>query len=200
MAKLSAMQYRFGEPPTPGWEPQGHWGGQDYFTAHAFRGDQAFYQAVMGRMSSAVGVGFNEARYWHRRIYGGLVNLSQLLPADIGAAAAYEAYRIYKYRRADVFDPLGQDIERQREALIAIAFAETTQLWQFTGRALDSYGQQDAAEAAVATAARIARRVLVPGEGGDGLRRHERRHGRRDGCGRRRGMLSLRARSGRRRA
>ena len=34
------LQYRFGEPPTPGWEPQGHWGGQDYFAAHAFAGDE----------------------------------------------------------------------------------------------------------------------------------------------------------------
>ena len=53
------------------------------------------------------------------------VNLSQVLPADIGAAAAYEAYRVYKYRRQHVFDPLGQDIERQREALIAMAIAES---------------------------------------------------------------------------
>ena len=53
------------------------------------------------------------------------MNLSQVLPADIGAAAAYEAYRVYKYRRAHVFDPLGQDVERQREALIAMAIAES---------------------------------------------------------------------------
>ena len=33
-------KYTFGEPPTPGWEPQGHWGGQDYFAAHAFAGDE----------------------------------------------------------------------------------------------------------------------------------------------------------------
>lgn len=52
------------------------------------------------------------------------VNLAQVLPADIGAAAAYEAYRIFKYRRERVFDPLGQDVERQREALIAMAVAE----------------------------------------------------------------------------
>lgn len=52
------------------------------------------------------------------------MNLSQILPADIGAAAAYEAYRIYKYRRGRVFDPLGQEVERQREALIAMAVAE----------------------------------------------------------------------------
>ncbi|EPT06216.1 hypothetical protein FOMPIDRAFT_83713 [Fomitopsis schrenkii] len=154
-------EYKFGEPPVPGWEPQGHWGGQDYFAAHAFAGDQAFYQSVMSRMSAEAGIGFNEARYWHRRIYGGLVNLAQVLPADIGAAAAYEAYRIFKYRRERVFDPLGQDVERQREALIAMAVAEATQLWQYTGRALDSYGKQDAAEAAAATASRIARRVVV---------------------------------------
>ena len=36
-----------------------------------------------------------------------------------------------------------------------------TQLWQYTGRALDSYGKQDAAEAAASTASRIAQQSAV---------------------------------------
>lgn len=50
--------------------------------------------------------------------------LSQLLPRDIGAAAAYEAYRTWKYN-SFLYEPLSADRERQREGLIGMAIAES---------------------------------------------------------------------------
>ena len=52
------------------------------------------------------------------------VPLSQLLPADIGAAAAYEAYRTWKHN-SYLYEPLSADRERQREGLIGMAVAES---------------------------------------------------------------------------
>ena len=57
------------------------------------------------------------------------VDLVQCLPQDIGMAAAYEAYRMWKYNRSALFDPL-QSVggsgatERVREALVGLAIAE----------------------------------------------------------------------------
>ena len=47
-----------------------------------------------------------------------------MLPAEIGAAAAYEAYRLWKHHRGVLFDPLGGVMEREREGLIGLAVAE----------------------------------------------------------------------------
>ena len=44
-------------------------------------------------------------------------------PHEIGHAAAYEAYRTWNYH-SSIHEPLGGDIERQREALTALAVAE----------------------------------------------------------------------------
>ena len=52
--------------------------------------------------------------------------MSQLLPADIGAAAAYEAYRTWKYN-SSLYAPLSADRMMQREGLIATAMAEGEQ-------------------------------------------------------------------------
>ncbi|KZT11525.1 uncharacterized protein LAESUDRAFT_755164 [Laetiporus sulphureus 93-53] len=107
--------------------PMHHWGGLDFLKAHEFNDgpcvllvdplvqvDQisSAHPVIHSvcRMSAAIGVVFNGARCWIRHIYGGLVNLSQVLPADIGAAAACEAYRIFNYRCYMVFEPLGQDV------------------------------------------------------------------------------------------
>ena len=49
-----------------------------------------------------------------------------MLPEEIGAAAAYEAYRMWKHHRTALFDPLGGAIEREREGLIGLAVAEGT--------------------------------------------------------------------------
>ncbi|KAL6308072.1 hypothetical protein BKA93DRAFT_765210 [Sparassis latifolia] len=119
-------QYRFGRPPTPGFQPTPSWGGLDFFRAHAINGEPEFYQSIVTSMPQfeSTGVfGLDEARYWHRRIYGGMVNLSQVLPTDIGSAAAYEAYRLYKYH--NICAPLGAVPERQREGLVAMAIAES---------------------------------------------------------------------------
>lgn len=103
-----------------------------------------------------------------------------MLPQEIGAAAAYEAYRQVKYGR-NVYDFLYSDYEQQREALRGLSIAESTsslsilsspfllsrlthviyllitavRLWQDTGRAVDQYGLQMACDAAAATATRI---------------------------------------------
>ena len=57
------------------------------------------------------------------------VDLSQLLPQDIGMAAAYEAYRMWKHHRGVLFDPLLSGgtvgaIERVREGLVGLAIGE----------------------------------------------------------------------------
>jgi hypothetical protein len=44
-------------------------------------------------------------------------------PAEIGHAAAYEAYRTWMHNQS-MYEPLGPDIERQREGLIGLAVAE----------------------------------------------------------------------------
>ena len=96
-----------------------------------------------------MGLGREEARYWHRRIYSGTVRnspkprapqvlhqrarltraplcqtpLVQALPADIGAASAYEAYRMWK-RNTFLYEPLSADRVAQREGLIGMAIGE----------------------------------------------------------------------------
>ena len=47
-----------------------------------------------------------------------------MLPAEIGAAAAYEAYRMWKHHRGVLFDPLGGVLERERDALVGLAIGE----------------------------------------------------------------------------
>ena len=46
------------------------------------------------------------------------------MPGEIGSAAAYEAYRTWKYHGA-LLQPLGGQSEREREALIGLALAES---------------------------------------------------------------------------
>jgi len=52
------------------------------------------------------------------------VDPSQLPPRDLGAAAAYEALRIWETHQGIYAAPLPEDRERQREGLVAIAVAE----------------------------------------------------------------------------
>lgn len=152
-------QFQFTRPPTPHFEPQSHWSGLDYFRAHAVHDDPTFYQSIVGRMAVAVGSGYHEARHWHRRIYGGQVMLAKTLPPDIGSAAGYEAYRIWKHHHP-FFEPLGGNREREREAMIGIAIGEATHLWHYSGRSLDNLGLRGACETAAATASRIATRIM----------------------------------------
>lgn len=100
----------------------------------------------MGRLGSSSGMALDHstARYWHNMIYSGLVSVicrtrvrfrsnsfvpqtppAQVLPADIGGAAAYEVYRTWKYN-SSLYAPLSADRMAQREGLIAMSIAEGT--------------------------------------------------------------------------
>ena len=58
------------------------------------------------------------------------------MPQEIGAAAAYEAYRQVKYGQ-NVYSFLYSDFERQREALRALAIAEgVCHHYHFTHRSI----------------------------------------------------------------
>ncbi|KAJ8453717.1 hypothetical protein ONZ51_g13441 [Trametes cubensis] len=155
-------QFQFSTPPAPAFRPQPSWGGFDYYNAHALNPDPTFYNSIMSR-SGQVGplnLGRREARYWHRRVYSGMSPLTQLLPTDIGAAAAYEAYRTWKYNPS-LYEPLGMDSVRLREGLVGMAIAETTRLWQYSGRPMDTYGLRAASEAAASVANVLAERLLA---------------------------------------
>lgn len=91
-------------------------------------------------------------------------------PNEIGHAAAYEAYRIWMHNRS-MYEPFGDDIERQREALTGLAVAEgssipmsysymltmylATRLLQYFSRPMDEYTRLAASEAAAHTASYI---------------------------------------------
>lgn len=91
---------------------------------------------------SGTGISHGHARRWRDSIYSGMVcqslleprsssltphlckvPLTQLLPNDIGAAAAYEMYRTWKYN-SFLYEPLSADRGQQREGLIGMAIAE----------------------------------------------------------------------------
>ncbi|KAF7792363.1 hypothetical protein EIP86_003399 [Pleurotus ostreatoroseus] len=117
------------------------------------------------------GYDIRDAKVWQRRVLfvDEQVNLAEVLPGEIGAAAAYEAYRMWKHHRGLLFEPLGGATEREREALIGLATAEATRLWAYSGRAMDTYGQRDCLESAALTASRIAASMMYSqGLGGYG--------------------------------
>ncbi|RPD73767.1 hypothetical protein L226DRAFT_464829 [Lentinus tigrinus ALCF2SS1-7] len=155
-------QFQFGAPPAPMFHPQPSWGGLDFFNAHAINPDPMLYNTVMARAPhfAGMGLGRDQARYWHKRIYSGLIPLMQVLPNDMGAAAAYEAYRMWKHN-SFLYEPLGADREAQREGLIGMAIGEATRLWQYAGRPTDTYGLRAACEAAAAAASILAERVRL---------------------------------------
>ncbi|TEB37535.1 hypothetical protein FA13DRAFT_1752283 [Coprinellus micaceus] len=148
-------------PTAPAFQPQSTWGGLDYYRAHAPKLDSALFQHAWDRVrqfdmstASGLGVGIHEARHWHRRAYGGMNELSVMTPTEIGHAAAYEAYRTWMHNRS-MYEPLGPDIERQREGLIGLAVAESSRLLSFAGRSMDYYARQTASDAAAHTASFI---------------------------------------------
>jgi hypothetical protein len=146
--------FRFGSPPTPGFQPQSSWGGLDYYRAHALSPDPSLYQHAWNRLSSHPGdggVGMHEARHWHRLAYGGMGEAQTMSPYEIGHAAAYEAYRTWIHN-SSIYEPISSDHMRQREALIGLAVAEVSRLWHFTGRVPDTYSRREACESAAATA------------------------------------------------
>ncbi|KAL4243920.1 hypothetical protein ABKN59_010612 [Abortiporus biennis] len=156
-------QVQLGAPPIPNIQPLSSWNGSDFYNAFAVNPDPSLYYSITSRLrefAATGGAGLHEARSWHRRIYGGVVPLTQALPVDIGAAAAYEAYRVWRHHHNVMFAPLNGEIEREREGLIGLASAEATHLWQYSGRPMDTYGLRDALESAAQTAMRISYRVL----------------------------------------
>ncbi|KAF8269236.1 hypothetical protein EI94DRAFT_1012788 [Lactarius quietus] len=149
------QQFQFGAPPMPSYQPLPSWTGQDFYSAHALGGDPMLYQNTISRFSSGMtGVGKHDAKLLHYRAYGGLGEITHMMPQEIGAAAAYEAYREIKYGRS-VYQFLYGDYDRHRDALRATAIAEVVRLWQETGRGLDQYGLQVACDSAAATAYHI---------------------------------------------
>jgi len=151
-------QYQFMAPPVPNYVPQPSWNGYDYYSAHADAQDNTLFDYVWSKLRSAVtggSVGRGEAEHWHRRVYGGLVQVSGLLPREIGAAAGWETMRLWQSHGSIYRSPLSGEREREREAIVGLAIAEASRLWQYTGRPLDKYGRREASEVAAATASRV---------------------------------------------
>lgn len=78
-----------------------------------------------------------------------------MMPQEIGAAAAYEVWRNWRYHNGILAQPLAGDVRRQREALVGLAIGESAKLMQYTRRIGDTAGQAAAAETAAIAAARI---------------------------------------------
>jgi len=150
-------QFQFGPPPAPAFQPDSAWSGWDYYRAHAVNPSRSLFYSILDRIRGYDGsryVSTHEARSIHLRLYGGFLNLDRVMPGEIGSAAAYEAYRTWKHH-GSLLQPLGGQAEREREALTGLALAETSHLWQYSGRSMDTYGLQDALETAALTAARL---------------------------------------------
>ncbi|KAJ7209566.1 hypothetical protein GGX14DRAFT_630780 [Mycena pura] len=153
-------QLQFSQPPAPTFQPQPNWGGMDFYNAHAVNPNSSIFDHAMNRVRQYSddaldqGVGVHEAKHWHRRAYGGTGDMGLMLPAELGHAAAYEAYRTWIHN-SSIHEPLSGDVERQREGLIGLAVAEASRLLQFAKRSMDSYASIAASDAAAATASII---------------------------------------------
>lgn len=154
-------QYELRTPPQPSVRPDPSWTGWDYYRSYGANPSRSLFSSIFERVRRSPLTGSlssREARSLHRRIYSGMMNLGQVMPSELGTAAAYEAYRTWKYH-SSLFQPLGVRSETTKEGLIGHAMAEASRLWQSTGRGNDSYGQrhalEDTLEAAAATAARL---------------------------------------------
>ncbi|KAJ6495579.1 hypothetical protein C8R47DRAFT_1115608 [Mycena vitilis] len=173
---------QFGQPPPPQFQPQPDWGGMDYYNAHAINPESSLYDHAWNGVRQYSGspmdqgVGMHEARHWHKRAYGGLGELGLMQPAEIGHAAAYEAYRTWIHN-SSIHEPLSGDIERQREGLIGLAIAEASRLLQFANRSMDTYARTAAAESAAATASIIFYHSREREEGDYHRSRSRTRHG-----------------------
>ena len=51
-------------------------------------------------------------------------DIRTMLPSEVGAAAAYEAWRNWKHHYGVYGQPIADDRERQRDALIGLATSE----------------------------------------------------------------------------
>lgn len=70
------------------------------------------------------GLSRRESQSWHKRVYGGLVDVATMMPGEIGAAAGYEAWRFFEHHRGIYRQPLMDDREREGEALVGLAVGE----------------------------------------------------------------------------
>jgi len=169
------QQYEVVPPPVPQYQPQPFWRGADYYSAHPGIRDNTIFDHVMYKIRDRVGargVNRRKARRWWEKIYTGLVNPAVTLPKDVGAAAAYEALRCWETHGSIYAPPLSADTEREREALIGLAAAEATMLWEYSGRRRDRYGRMEASEVAAATASRLFSENNERGPSGGGYGGH----------------------------
>ncbi|EJD00667.1 uncharacterized protein FOMMEDRAFT_22411 [Fomitiporia mediterranea MF3/22] len=159
----ASSQWQSMAPPAPAFQPQPSWGGPDYYRAMAGGGyDTGLYDYAQNRLQGLGTSGLAnaapslvEAKLMHRRAYGGLGDILTMAPMEIGAAAAYEVWRNWRYNYGVLAQPLSGDAMRQREALVGLAIGEATRLWQYTQRVGDNTGRLAAVETAALAAARI---------------------------------------------
>ncbi|KAH7332532.1 hypothetical protein B0J17DRAFT_678039 [Rhizoctonia solani] len=157
-------------PPAPGYQPQPQWRGSDYYRAHYGNSyDPSLFDSVLGRVRSHFRspISRRDAENWHRRVYGGMVDVSTMMPAEIGAAAGYEAWRFWEHHRGIYKQPLMDDHEREGEALIGLAAGEAEKLWEYTRRHHNDYAKREALEVAAAVAMKLFRKG-----GGGGYQHH----------------------------
>ncbi|KDN44959.1 hypothetical protein RSAG8_05132, partial [Rhizoctonia solani AG-8 WAC10335] len=81
-----------------------------------------------------------------------------MMPAEIGAAAGYEAWRFWEHHRGIYRQPLMDDREREGEALIGLAVGEAEKLWDYTRRRRNDYAKREALEVAAAVAMKLFRK------------------------------------------
>lgn len=89
---------------------------------------RSHFDYVLGRLKShfRTSISRRDAESWHKRVYGGLVDVSTMMPVEIGSAAGYEAWRFWEHHRGIYRQPLMDDRERETEALVGLAVGEGT--------------------------------------------------------------------------
>jgi hypothetical protein len=92
--------------------PLAHFGDSSLDTSHLLEDAKDHFEDSMSRSKS---------ESWHERVYGGLVDATTLMAAEIGAAAGFEAWRRYSDRRGH---EASSDRERQMRSLVDIAVRE----------------------------------------------------------------------------
>ncbi|CAE6486851.1 unnamed protein product [Rhizoctonia solani] len=148
-------------PPAPGYQPQPQWRGFDYYRAHhGSARDPSLFDSVLGRMRSHFRspISRRDAEILHRDVYRGMVDVATMMPAEIGAAAGYEAWRFWEHHRGIYRQPLMDDREREGEALIGLAVGEAEKLWDYTRRRRGDHAQREALEVAAAVAMKLFRK------------------------------------------
>ncbi|ELU36941.1 hypothetical protein AG1IA_09029 [Rhizoctonia solani AG-1 IA] len=129
-------EYILDSPPAPGYQPQPQC---------------SAFDSVLGRIRSHFRspISRRDAQTWHQRVYSGLVDVATMTPAEIGAAAGYEAWRFWEHHRGIYRQPLMDDHERETEALVGLAVGEGVyKLWDYTRRHRGDFSKREALEVA----------------------------------------------------